>query len=69
MVIRYLVVLSTFKSPDLHTLYHQSLVEIIEAEILWVLSEQLQRVTVSVDWRGLNVFPILREGKKKGSRN
>ena len=41
MVITHLVVLSTFETPDLHTFYHQSLVEIMKAEMLWVLSEQL----------------------------
>ena len=70
MVITHLVVLSTFETPDLHTLYHQSLVEIMKAEMLWVLSEQLWRMKeVSVDWRGFNVFPTFRKGKKKGSGN
>ena len=33
MVITHLVVLSTFETPDLHTFYHQSLVEIMKAEM------------------------------------
>lgn len=70
LVIIHPIALRKFRSPDLHKLYHQGLVEIMKAEMLWILSEQLRRMReVSGGWRGLNVFPVFKKGKKKRSIN